>query len=126
MRSGAPGQLAALVVGLVLATSCVVGTRSATSAQTASPSVRLVSMAPLTLRGAGFRADERVRVTLTVRVRHASRIVRADGLGRFIYRPAKLVAVDPCTGTIVVRAVGLSSGRQATWKRDCRRPDEWP
>ena len=96
------------------------------AAETAAPSLRLVTLSPLTLRGAGFEARERVRVTLTVRVNRVGRTLRADSLGRFTYRPRTLIVIDPCRGTIVVRAVGASSGRQATWKRTCRPPDTWP
>jgi hypothetical protein len=96
------------------------------SASSAAPSLRLVSQTPLTLRGTGFRSGETVRVTLTVRVLRAARTLRADTLGRFRYRPPLLLALDPCHGTIVVRALGLSSRGQATWKRACRPPDVWP
>ena len=92
----------------------------------AAPSLRLVTLSPLTLRGAGFRAGERVRVTLTVRVLRAGRTLRADALGRFTYRPQTMIVLDPCRGTIVVNAVGGSSGRRATWKRACRPPETWP
>jgi hypothetical protein len=96
------------------------------SAPTAAPSLRLVSAAPLTLRGTGFLAQERVRLTLSVRAQSAGKTVRADALGRFTYRPQTLIALDPCRGTIVVSALGLTSGLRATWKRACRPPDVWP
>jgi hypothetical protein len=111
------------VLALVLA---VLGIVAPPSASSAAPSLRLVSQTPLTLRGTGFRPEERVRVTLTVRVLRAARTLRADALGRFTYRPARLIALDPCRGTIVVKAVGLSSRGHATWKRECRPPDVWP
>lgn len=114
------------LLALVGVAWCVAVAPPALSAPSAAPSLRVVSPTPLTLRGAGFRSEERVRVTLAVRVPRASRVLRADTLGRFTYRAPMLIALDPCGGTIVVRAVGLSSRRQATWKRECRPPDTWP
>jgi hypothetical protein len=104
----------------------VLGLAAAPSASSAAPSLRLVSQTPLALRGTGFHPEERVRVTLTVRVLRAARVLHADSLGRFTYRPSLLIALDPCKGTIVVRAIGLSSRGRASWKRECRPPDVWP
>jgi hypothetical protein len=108
--------LAAVVVALV----------SAAPAEAAAPALRPISLAPLTLRGTGFQAGERVRVTLTIRTVARRTTLRAGAAGRFTYRPEDLVAVDPCRGTIVVTALGLSSGRRAGWKHVCRPPDVWP
>jgi hypothetical protein len=110
----------------VLGVCVAMAVASAGSTQTQTPSLRLVTLAPLTLRGAGFQARERVRVTLTVRALRGGRTFHADPLGRFTYRPQVLIALDPCLGTIVVRAVGLASSRQATWKRACRPPETSP
>jgi hypothetical protein len=99
---------------------------SAEPGAAAAPTLRPVSLAPLTLRGAGFQARERVRLTLTTRTLARRATLTAGVAGGFTYKPALLVAVDPCRGTIVVSAVGLSSGRRASWKRVCRPPDVWP
>jgi hypothetical protein len=99
---------------------------AAGQAASAVPSLRLVEFAPLTLRGSGFSTGERVRVSIAVRRFHEARTLRTDGSGRFIFRYGTLVALDPCRGTIVVTAVGASSGRKATWKRECRPPDPLP
>ena len=93
---------------------------------TAAPSLRLVSAAPLILRGTGFQARERVHVTLTTRALARRTTLTAGAAGGFTYRAGLLVAVDPCRGTIVVNALGLTSGSRATWKRVCRPPDVWP
>jgi hypothetical protein len=98
----------------------------APSGATAAPTLRPVSLAPLSLRGIGFQPRERVRVTLITRARVWRSTLRAGVAGGFTYRPAPLVAVDPCRGTIVVSALGLSSGQRAIWKRVCRPPDVWP
>ena len=89
---------------------------SAGSATTA-PSLRLVSGAPLILRGTGFQARERVRVTLTTRAQARRTTLTAGAAGGFTYRAGLLVVVDPCRGTIVVNALGLTSGLRAAWKR---------
>jgi len=87
------------------------------------PTLRLVKLTPLTLRGSSFRATERVRITLTFRRIRAVRALHADRSGRFTFRYTTLLALEPCRGSIVVTAVG-ASGRTATWKRACRPPDK--
>jgi hypothetical protein len=110
----------------VLAVLASLACASAASGAAATPALRVVSVAPLTVRGAGFEARERVRVTLTTRGGAWRRTLSAGARGGFTYRPGALVAVDPCRGTIVVAALGLSSGLRASWKRACRPPDVWP
>jgi hypothetical protein len=114
------GLVAAVVVFLLSALY------AAGQASAAVPSLRLVEFAPLTLRGSGFSTGERVRVSVAVRRLRDARTLRTDGSGRFTFRYSTLVALDPCRGTIVVTAVGASSGRTATWKRECRPPDPLP
>jgi hypothetical protein len=87
-----------------------------------APKLRLVKLAPLTLRGSSFRGGERVRITLTFRRVRAIRTVHADRSGGFTFRYTTLLALEPCHGSIVVIAVG-ASGRTATWKRPCRPAD---
>jgi hypothetical protein len=99
---------------------------SAAPTTAAAPTLRPVSLAPLRMRGAGFQPRERVRVTLTTRANVWRTTLRAGAAGRFIYRPGVLIAFDPCRGTIVVVARGVSSGRRATWKHLCRPPDAQP
>ena len=114
-----------LLVVLVIPASLAV-LASATPGAAAAPTLRPVSLAPLSMRGTGFQPRERVRVTLTTRALTRRTTLTAGAAGRFTYRASPLVAVDPCRGTIVVSALGLSSGRRATWKRACRPPDVWP
>src|SRR5262245_32974682 len=99
---------------------------SATPAAAAAPTLRPLSLARLSMRGTGFQAHERVRVNLSTRAMVLRRTLRAGAAGGFTYRPGLLVAVDPCRGTIVVTALGLSSGRRATWKHVCRPPEVRP
>jgi hypothetical protein len=96
------------------------------AADSATPSLRALDVAPLTLQGSGFRAGESVRVRLSVRTLAETRMLRSDQGGRFTFRHSGLLAVEPCRGTIVVSAVGAASGRSATWKRACRPPHPVP
>jgi hypothetical protein len=115
-----------LLLSVALAAGVAAGATPNGPKATTAPSLRLVTLTPLTLRGTGFRARERVRVTLTIRTRAQRSTLKAGARGAFTYRPATFVVVDPCRGTIVVTAVGISSARKATWKRACRPPDVWP
>jgi hypothetical protein len=112
-----------LVLGVL---ALLAGAVSAAPGAAAAPTLRPVSLAPLSVRGSGFQPRERVRVTLSVRANVWRTTLRAGAAGRFTYRPGVLVAVDPCRGAIVVTALGLSSGRRATWKHVCRPPEVWP
>jgi hypothetical protein len=114
-----------LLVVLTISASLAV-LASATPGAAAAPTLRPVSLAPLSMRGTGFQPRERVRVTLTTRALVRRTTLRAGAAGSFTYRAGLLLAVDPCRGTIVVSALGLSSGRRAAWKRVCRPPDVWP
>ena len=91
-----------------------------------APTLRLVKLAPLTLRGSHFQAGERVRVTLTFRRIRMVRTLRADAAGRFTYRYVTLLALEPCRSTLVVTAFGTASGLRAAYKRRCRPPDPLP
>jgi hypothetical protein len=112
-----------LVAAIVLALGA--GT-PAQATSSVAPSLRLVRLTPLTLRGSGFRVGERVRITVSFRRIRAARTVRADRRGRFTFRYTTLLALEPCRGTLVVTAVGTSSARRATYKRPCRPPDPIP
>jgi hypothetical protein len=74
--------------------------------------LRLVDSAPLKLRGRGFVARERVRITVSARGRTAKRVT-ASAAGAFlaVFRD---VSVDRCSGLTVV-AVG-SQGSRASLK----------
>jgi hypothetical protein len=90
-----------------------------TREQTA-PAIRPVTLAPLIVRGTGFVARERVRLVVRAgRSRPHVRNVVADRNGRFRARIGLLVAVEPCSGTLTVRATG-SRGSRAAFQRRCR------
>ena len=111
---------------LVAVLLALVALATPASAAEATPSLRLVTLTPLTLRGAGFAPAETVRVVLTPgRGRKpAVRTARATTAGSFRVRYA-LVALEPCHGFVVATATG-SAGSRATWKRACRPPSEQP
>ena len=77
------------------------------------PVLRLVDTSPVTFRGAGFEADEHVRVLFTGTTRAVRRVV-ASAQGRFVVRFAGADA-NACTG-FSATAVG-DRGSRATFKR---------
>jgi hypothetical protein len=118
-------EMRRLLVVLAIAAS-LAALVSASPGTAATPMLRPVSLAPLSMRGIGFQPRERVRVTLSTRAAVWRTTLRTGAAGGFTYRPGVLIAVDPCRGTIVVTALGLGSGRRATWKHACRPPDVRP
>ena len=82
-----------------------VGAAAGESSSTASPTLRLLDRAPLTVRGQSFRARERVRITATGDAT-ATRIVRASVAGAFtvVFTGA---TVDRCSA---VRVAALGAG----------------
>ena len=111
---------------LVAVLLALVALATPASAAEATPSLRLVTLTPLTLRGAGFAPGETVRVVLTPGRgrKQAVRTARATTAGSFRVR-YELVALEPCHGFVVAAATG-SHGSRATWKRACRPPSEQP
>jgi hypothetical protein len=95
---------------------------AAASAGASPPTLRATSLTPFTIRGTGFAAQEQVRLELRVGRRQPTlRRVRADRDGRFTAKFGLFVALDPCTGTVVVTATG-AAGSHATYKKQCRPP----
>ena len=87
----------------------------------ATPRLRAVDLDPLTLRGSGFRANERVRLLVAAPPVLKSRLVRAGARGTF--RAAFAVKVGRCD-SVVVQAIGLR-GSRATFQHDtldCAQP----
>jgi hypothetical protein len=78
------------------------------------PTVRLAQSAPAIVRGAHFRAHERVRVVLRASGQSRTRHRRTGVYGRFSATFAN-VAVDRCSGFEIV-ATG-AAGDSATLKR---------
>lgn len=106
-------RLAALAV-----VAAVLAAPAAQAAATRAPAVRLTAVAPVTIRGTGFAALERVSVALTRNGRTTLRRTRASRRGTFTVRFG-LLALEPCRGTIVVRATGFC-GSRAALRRPCR------
>jgi hypothetical protein len=89
---------------LVFAT-CV-GAAPASTAN--SPALRVISEHPLSVRGTGFDARERVRVTVRADQRTWARDTRAGVRGGFtvVFR----ARIDFCSAQVRIVAVGRSSG----------------
>ena len=118
MRAGLLG-LAVLLAAALIAASPSPASRAD------GPSLTLVRLVPLELRGARFVARERVRVALSVGRVHRSREVRASSTGSFRVRFDPFLAVDVCRGALVVTARG-SEGSRAVYRRACRPPHPLP
>ena len=101
--------LLVLTVALLLAVSTV---GPASTAPAAKPTLRLVAKSPAKLRGTGFKARERVRVTLVVDETSRVRTVRATTAGAFTATFEGMAATDPCSA-IGARAVGSRGSRAA-------------
>ena len=100
------GAVVALAVFLLLPAATLPG-RGSTSSSTTT--LRVALFAPLSVRGAGFRAKERVRVVVQVKGRHVKTVL-ATATGTFLARFGG-VSLPSCTGYLV-RATG-SQGRRA-------------
>jgi hypothetical protein len=70
------------------------------------PALRLLSNQPLTVRGAHFKAHERVRVTAYADAAKRSKLVRSTTIGTFKVSFDVPMAFDPCVESLRVTAVG--------------------
>jgi hypothetical protein len=87
----------------------LIGLVAASTAAAGSPRLRVAALSPLTVRGTGFAAHERVRVTVSGDT-PATRRVLTGSAGGFVARFA-VVGFGYCTAS-VIRAVG-STGDKA-------------
>lgn len=112
------GMRVVVVTALALGLALVAGANAAQQ----QASIRIVRVAPLTVRGEGFDAGQRVRLVATTGRARDRAVARATGTGTFTARFSMLFAVEPCHGTLVV-AVTNPAGVRATTKRPCRPAD---
>ncbi len=96
-----------LVVGALAVGVAVQAGRGSPAA--GSPTLRAVALAPLTIRGERFQADERTTVNVSLDGNRLRQVVRASGSGTFTSRFS--VAVDACNGGLAVTAVGGRGSR---------------
>ena len=97
----------------VVAAAAVAGLSAAAIASTAQkPSLRLVSIQPLKIRGVYFRPRERVRVRAAVENSIHTRSTRTTDRGSFAVAFVE-VAYDPCSTFLLVTAVGAHGERAA-------------
>ena len=80
----------------------------------AKPSLRALDLQPLTVRGSGFKQQERVKLLVSLPTRATTRNVRADVRGRF--RVVLATRLDRCDSA-VVQARG-ARGSRATLQLD--------
>jgi hypothetical protein len=78
---------------------------------TLAASIRLVSTAPLTVRGTHFAAHERVRVSFRTSAALPVVVVRATAAGAFTAAAPAGVPYDRCSSPLVVSAAGASGDR---------------
>lgn len=98
----------------------LVGVLAPSALAAARPHARLTTLAPATVVGSGFHANERVRVTVVAGSIRLSGVARTTPLGTFLVRFATDVRVPRC-GQLAVSAIG-AGGDRAGWKRppeDC-------
>jgi hypothetical protein len=91
----------------------------------AGPRVRLLAFSPATVSGTGFKAGERVVVSVRTDSTHLSKAMVVTEHGAFVARFTKAVAASACGGVAIV-AVG-SAGDRASWKsapRSCGTPQQ--
>jgi hypothetical protein len=93
----------------------VAASAAAVQAAAARPTLRLVQKAPLTLRGSGFHAGERIRLTFAFDGPKHTRSTRASRTGVFTVELPTVVVFDPCNTSLVATAVG-TGGDTATLK----------
>jgi hypothetical protein len=70
------------------------------------PTLRLLANSPLTVRGNGFHAKEKVRVTVNVGSVKQVRVVRATAAGVFTVELSNMAPYDRCNDPLLVRAAG--------------------
>ena len=73
------------LVAIVIAAALVTAGSPLAQSQARRPSLRLVSYSPVTIRGAGFRAREHVRIVVVSRTRVVKRVI-ASAAGAFVVR----------------------------------------
>jgi hypothetical protein len=114
-------MIAGAMKALVSSLAALLAVVTALAAQAAvKPTLRATSLTPLSVRGTGFAAQERVRLTAYGPFR-ATKQVQADRLGRFAARFAR--PVESCNAMVLVTAVGPRS--RATLRiplRECPPP----
>jgi hypothetical protein len=95
-------SIAALGAGLSIAAPFA-------AAAATTPSLRITSDVPLTLRGSGFRAQEAVRITMRNGDHEWRKATRAGPAGTFVVRWYG-VRLDYCTSPLTISAQGARTG----------------
>jgi hypothetical protein len=77
------------------------------------PTLRVVRMNPLVVRGSSFHPSERVRVTLRFRTTIRMRSTRTSRTGTFSVDLGAVAGYDPCNDSLAVSAMGATGDRAA-------------
>jgi hypothetical protein len=103
-----------LVVTVALVSALIAGVACADASVDTTTRVRMLDTAPVTLRGIGFAAGERVRLTVSLGELVAARMLRAGVAGGFTTTFASM-RYGRCGPPLSVKAVG-SRGSRVSWK----------
>jgi hypothetical protein len=96
---------------LVTAACCLAAAAAAGAAPSARPSLRLVDIDPVTLRGAGFAPGERVRLTFHGRTVTLTRSAKTTAAGTFTARFAEVTDRERCDVVLKATAAGTTGDR---------------
>jgi hypothetical protein len=110
-------------LAIVGAAAALLAGTAATAHATTKPRLRIADDLPLTLRGAGFRSGEAVRVTVRMGSSRLTRRARAGATGRFTVR-FRRVRLNYCATPLTIVARGSRSGsvRAPIPLRECAAP----
>ena len=98
-----------LTAVIVLAAS-IAAVGATGSAARKQPQLRVVDLAPVTVKGRGFRARERVRVVAALEEQRRTRTVRASTLGTFT-ATFETLSAHRCSAGGTVEAIGALGSR---------------
>ena len=106
MRTSGRSMIVSAAAATVMAGIAPFGGSAARGAATATASLRVARIDPLTVRGLGFRSGERVTVTANLpRSRRTARVI-ANAEGAFTVRLGRVRRYDPCQFSLLVKARG--------------------
>jgi hypothetical protein len=103
-----------LVVTVALASALTAGVSCTDASVDTTTRVRMLDTAPVTLRGVGFDAGERVHLSVSLGELTASRTVRAGRAGGFTTAFTSM-RYGRCRPPLSVKAMG-SRGSRVSWK----------
>jgi hypothetical protein len=91
----------------LLVAVCAIATADAKTA----PKLRLADTQPVVVRGTGFRALERIKVTTVVNETRHVRVVHSTGTGGFVATFTTIARLDPCSSSFRAYATGAQGDK---------------